>query len=343
LAVSREGDDVRSVEVFASVPGALIDLGSLLGIGVGELLTAAQIGAEALSDPDAHVDYETLPRIWGLLLERFPDRALGLEFAGLLRLDALGVVGYACRHAKDLGQALDLYVRYATVVDPLVHLQVEDFGEMRRVGLRHESRVEALIEPIELMVLAMIDIGAQLTESGHRPIELCFRHARKHPEELYASVAEVVRFEASYTGATFERRVLELPISGADPRIAGYLARQAESMLEEREGEAPLPLRVRRVVDDGLMAGIVDQASVAHALGMSARSLQRGLSEHGTSFSAQVDEVRRTRALALLRRPELTVAEVAFMLGYADPRPFYRCFRRWTGETPQRFRASHRE
>jgi len=32
------------------------------------------------------------------------------------------------------------------------------------------------------------------------------------------------------------------------------------------------------------------------------------------------------------------VADVAFMLGYADPRPFYRSFRGWTGQTPQQFR-----
>ena len=39
--------------------------------------------------------------------------------------------------------------------------------------------------------------------------------------------------------------------------------------------------------------------------------------------------------VALLGDASTSIAEVAFFLGYAEPAPFHRSFKRWTGTTPQ--------
>jgi AraC-like DNA-binding protein len=120
-----------------------------------------------------------------------------------------------------------------------------------------------------------------------------------------------------------------------------YLQQQVEALERTRRpapAAEPLDARVREAIDQGLVTAAIDQAAVARSLGVSSRSLQRGLQALGTSFSEQLDAVRRARSLQLLRDRELSVREIAFMLGYADPRAFYRSFRRWTGHTP----ADHR-
>ena len=75
-------------------------------------------------------------------------------------------------------------------------------------------------------------------------------------------------------------------------------------------------------------------------MGLSARTLSRRLGEEGTSFRNIQDEVRRELALALLGDPGKSIAEVAFFLGYAEPAPFHRSFKRWTGTTPQLHRRA---
>ncbi|PZQ27903.1 MAG: AraC family transcriptional regulator, partial [Ectopseudomonas oleovorans] len=35
----------------------------------------------------------------------------------------------------------------------------------------------------------------------------------------------------------------------------------------------------------------------------------------------------------------LTLLEVAYLLGFADPSNFFRAFRRWFGETPGEYRS----
>jgi AraC-like DNA-binding protein len=51
--------------------------------------------------------------------------------------------------------------------------------------------------------------------------------------------------------------------------------------------------------------------------------------------------VRSALATEYLRQAHHSVTDVAFLLGYSDPRNFARAFRRWMGQSPQEFRATH--
>jgi AraC-like DNA-binding protein len=43
----------------------------------------------------------------------------------------------------------------------------------------------------------------------------------------------------------------------------------------------------------------------------------------------------------MLVRGEMPIADVARQLDFADVSTFHRAFRRWTGQTPATYRASH--
>ena len=79
---------------------------------------------------------------------------------------------------------------------------------------------------------------------------------------------------------------------------------------------------------------------VAEEIGMSPRSLQRLLMEQGTTFSQLLDSSRRQRAVQLLVKEDLSMSEIALMLGYSDPSNFGRAVRKWTGQSPRRWRES---
>ncbi|MNO06003.1 Arabinose operon regulatory protein [compost metagenome] len=49
--------------------------------------------------------------------------------------------------------------------------------------------------------------------------------------------------------------------------------------------------------------------------------------------------MRVRQAKELLRRGELKVAEVGSLIGYVTPQSFTRVFKKWTGTTPQEYRA----
>lgn len=61
--------------------------------------------------------------------------------------------------------------------------------------------------------------------------------------------------------------------------------------------------------------------------------------ERGINLSEYIEELRVRQAKELLRRGELKVAEVGSLIGYVTPQSFTRVFKKWTGTTPQEYRA----
>jgi len=58
----------------------------------------------------------------------------------------------------------------------------------------------------------------------------------------------------------------------------------------------------------------------------------------GISFKEYVMSLRIKQACRLLAESELSVSEIQTMVGYHDPKSFYRAFRRYTGTTPTEYK-----
>lgn len=333
-------------EVFASLPIALIAFASGKGISPAELLEAGELSFDQLSDSDALVPYECLVTIWELLLERYPDEPLGIQYADTLGIGAAGVVGYVCKHSRTLRDAMEVYARYAKLLDPCLVFGFETHAGLCRASMSHEARVLKMCEPIEMMVATTVRYTGELLGGDFSPHEVCFKHPQRHHESVYRGFfpSAELRFDAAWTGVSFDAGYLDHPFQDNDPSIKRYLEAHCDALLAETalasEPKA-MDLRAREAIDELLLGGNADIEKVAKRLALSTRSLQRGLQLLETSFREQLDEVRRTRAVQLLRQRELSIQEVAFMLGYADPRNFYRSFKRWTDSTPRTWRSQH--
>lgn len=88
-----------------------------------------------------------------------------------------------------------------------------------------------------------------------------------------------------------------------------------------------------------LPAGACAIQDVARKLATSPRMLQRQLGEEGTTFRKQLNHVRLLLAEQYLADGDMTVDQVAFMLGYAETTSFMRAFTGWTGKSPAVYRA----
>ncbi|MFO6419512.1 helix-turn-helix transcriptional regulator [Hylemonella sp. W303a] len=82
----------------------------------------------------------------------------------------------------------------------------------------------------------------------------------------------------------------------------------------------------------------LDLDALAHALGQSRRSLQRGLKEAGLGFRPLQAEARYRTAGWHLMQGDAALAEIGFLCGYADQSHFTREFRLRSGLTPADFR-----
>jgi AraC-like DNA-binding protein len=71
---------------------------------------------------------------------------------------------------------------------------------------------------------------------------------------------------------------------------------------------------------------------------LSVRTLQRELTQVGSSYRNLVKQLRFERASELLREGNLNVSQIAAQLGYSTSAHFARAFRRESGLPPNEFR-----
>jgi len=135
--------------------------------------------------------------------------------------------------------------------------------------------------------------------------------------------------------------LVDTRLSSAHALFRSVFERQAREELALLPAENDLLEQVRAQIHRGLVRGYFTLHSTADALGMSPRTLERRLTEHGESYQDLVESVRRERALQLLEEGR-TIEETAALTGYTERSSFHRAFIRWFGRTPaavQRARA----
>lgn len=148
------------------------------------------------------------------------------------------------------------------------------------------------------------------------------------PIDLGETAAELV----------LDASILAAPVASADAELAHYLRGVLERAAPCDDDEAPLLKDVRATIRDALPHGAVTAGEVAKGLGVGQRTLQRRLADLGVTFAEVLDSTRHDLAERYLARPELSLSEVAYLLGYSEQASFHRAFRRWHHATP----AEHR-
>lgn len=88
-----------------------------------------------------------------------------------------------------------------------------------------------------------------------------------------------------------------------------------------------------------LPSGRTQMRDVAKDLGIGARTLQRRLASENTTWLEVLNRTRERLARHYLRSTKMSPAEVSFLLGFEDPNSLFRAFNRWTGTTPESWRA----
>ncbi|WP_244307139.1 helix-turn-helix transcriptional regulator [Paraburkholderia silvatlantica] len=101
--------------------------------------------------------------------------------------------------------------------------------------------------------------------------------------------------------------------------------------------------RARQVLRQTLGTSSDDKSGVAALLALHPRTLQRRLSEDGTSFELLKDELRKQLAVHYLRNTRLTIGRIALMLGFPAQSSLSRACRQWFDATPSDIRGGNQK
>jgi AraC-like DNA-binding protein len=145
-----------------------------------------------------------------------------------------------------------------------------------------------------------------------------------------------VEFGADVDQVTFSRSILDTAVASADPYLNKLLVKQYEDVLAHRTlNRNAFTLRVENAIVPLLPHGKANVKDVAQKLGMSQRTLTRHLASEGLTFIKMLQELRLDLAKRDLADRDLSITQIAWLLGYSEVSAFTNAFKRWTGKTPR--------
>jgi AraC-like DNA-binding protein len=310
--------------------------------GVDSLTLLADAALEPLEtySRDARIELAKYARLWQLASDRSGDRGFVFRVARQSHADD-DALALACMASGTLGEALEVLARFVGLwTDGSLWQQTPFSGGASMAHLRLDpSRPESAFS--ELFSLACLTAtGRRLTATDWVPLEVCFRAAAPadlgHHQRFFRAP---LRFGAERSEVRLSAQVLRLPMVKAEPAFASFFKRHAEEQLRLTASRSGLAGSIRTLLK-GQQGGRPSLQRTARELAMSERTLRRRLEAEHVGFKDLVEETQKERAVELLSRGQLSISEIAFLIGYSDVSTFHRAFRRWTGKTPQAMRRA---
>ena len=320
----------------------LLGYAAQLGLDTEQLAAGAKLQSELLADREARVELDTYAELFDAVALASRDEDFGLHLGeAVSRVGTGHVLSAVMMNCETVAQALDKLTRYHGLVTDGVTPVLERRDGATAVVLaarlndglgRHES--EASLSSFALVLRT-------ITAGRVRPGAVHFAHdrpSRTAEHERIFGCPLVFGAERSelLIGEGDMRR--SMPMS--DPPLLVALERFAQERVARMATLKSWSSRIRDSVSRALARGERPSlAASAKALGVSRRSLQSRLDEEQTSFKLILDEVRRDLAVGYLERADMSLSDIAFLLGYSEQSGFNHAFRRWTGSTPRAYRS----
>jgi AraC-like DNA-binding protein len=310
------------------------------GLDVPALLATAGIDPAALDAPGARLSTEKISRLWELAVERSGNPAISLAQHQVARPASFDVVGYAMMSCANLRAAFERLIRYLLILsDALTMTMREESAGYRVTFVLFGGDRPVPRQRIEFIFITVIgfcrwfsgrDVNALAVELPYpTPVDLApYRTAFRCP----------VSFDASAASLLFASADLTASLPTANPVLAELHERFAGEYLRHFD-HAQTSYRVREVIVRRLPDGEPRRDQVASELCISERTLQRRLEEEATSFIQLLDDTRRELAEQYLGRLHLSLAQAAYLLGFADQSSFFRACRRWFDLSPGEYRS----
>src|SRR5690348_15555259 len=305
------------------------------GLDADAVLRDVHISPKQLGEPTSRYPLAAVHRLWAAASRATSDPCFGLEVGRSWHVTTFQALGYVAIASATLREALARVGQYSRVVTTGARLGLADEGRhsvLELIGTPGDQREHDFWQPAAqagLSSLATLCREARGAAVNPTRVLLAQREnvSRSRLEDFFQCP---VGFAASRDALVFANDDLDAPLETASTALVrvneNAVTRYLSSMEKGGVGE-----RVRREVLAALPGGKFSQATVASALHMSLRTLQRRLRGEGLTFHEVVDSARRRLAHEYAKDRSMTAEEVAYLLGFSERRSLSRAMLRWKG------------
>lgn len=331
----------NAYEIPVTSANKVLSAAAFASITPEDLCRAAGLDLSTFEDNDNQIPFEQLLKLHECAAQLTGDDDFGLHVGERTDAKTYGVLGYVTINSRSYGEALNRLLRFQQIRTNAVSFSIEILGTDAHIAYHYLMpgvSAENRRQESEEMMSTMLQVARKITGVQWTPREVHFEHAPPEKTSEHERIfGAPVRFNKLLTKFIIDKSVLELPLVEADLTLGFLLERQAEDLLAKSTSDGAFVNRIRRLIREGLPVGEAQMETICRKSGNSRRTLQRKLKEEGTSYQELFEETQCDLSKFYLRKPEMAICEVSYLLGFSRSSTFHRAFRRWTGQTPKEF------
>ncbi len=324
------------------VPPAFWRAIARVGLPPASVLRQARLPGTLHLDAQGLVTTAQYFALWRALEALSPAPGLAVNLIAATDISAYPPSALIAFYARDYRDGLARTARFKRLCTPEQLHIAEAQGECAIVVEWLYATEPAPAVATDVTFATLLELGRRGTGQHLAPARVELARPRPRgvdPLKDYFGCA--IRYGAPQDKLVLKSADLDRPFPSHNPELLALLTPALADALGEIDASGSIGDQVRGVLKRSLAAGRPELADVARDLGMSERTLQRRITDEGSTFRDLLVQARQELGRTLLADPAADIGEVACLLGYQDASSFYRAFREWEGTTPHRWRAKN--
>ena len=309
------------------------------GLDIAAILQQMRLNSARLSSSDGYITGVQFQQLITLLLQYSDNPLFGLESARFVREDSYSVLGYIVMHCATFGEAVAKVQPFEALVGDMGVTRVEHGEATCKIRWICQYTEPAVIQQmVDNCLASWLGFTRGILGPEHSPVQVLLRRPAPSlaEQQRYSQVFNCpVHFNQEMDALEIDNKLLALSPASADPAQKSKLENQAQARLAELNQALKVAEQVEMLVLPQLPMGLPKIDTIASQMGLHGKTLQRRLRRENTSFARVLDRVRLKQSSRLLNMADLSLLEVSQLLGFTEPRSFYRWFKQQTGKTPR--------
>ncbi|HEX8059021.1 MAG TPA: AraC family transcriptional regulator ligand-binding domain-containing protein [Novosphingobium sp.] len=336
LDIAPGGGQVRAAN-FAG----LADLARQFGRDARGIVERHGMEARVLTDPESLITPQQMADTLEYCSTLFDDPLFGLHMATVQDPEVFGCVTALCRSAPTIRAGIRCLIDYLPVVHApdceVVLIEGRETAELAwlvnaDMGVNDQANYQAAMLNVKLL--------QSIAGPSFKPswVSLSADTRATDMPELERLLGCKVTSRNSHNSIAFPAHSLDQAVPSANRLLFRLLGGYLETV--KAAHSLSIIDRVESYIRGSLASGRCTIERCADKIGTSVRTLQAKLAAENARFSELVENQRAALAKSHLAQRQLSLDEIADRLGYGEQTSFGRAFKRWTGMTPQQYRAA---
>ncbi len=311
------------------------------GADIPQLLSQVGISRALLEDSHARIERDQFIRLMLAVMQQTQDEFLGFGQGRKSKPGTFSMMAHAVINCANIEKAVQRGLRFYELFDLDLHsslVRQEDTAELR---VQASERLDFRETIVEAMIFLSLRFMSWLAGKEIKPQRIELDYPRGADDEYHTQFECPVVYGCDISRIIFDADYLDLPLVQNEISLSRFLKDSLAQLWEGNVHNVGLPAQIRAIISKEYGNNFPDFSEVCEKLNMTPQTLRRRLKDANTSYQEIKDSLRKEASIYYLSKLELSIDEIALLMGFSEASSFHRAFKKWTGKTPSQYRRDH--